>query len=271
MHCYFVAASICVSNVNSMATVLWEDFALHVPRLRNTADAAQLRCIKAFGSGFALLAFGGAFLVGMLTGVVETAQLASAATGGPLIGVFLLAMLVPAANAKGAIGGMVCTMLLTAVWAAGYLTFSEAEPFLATSVEGCTNETFSPWIGARAALPEAGIETSVGPMLRSGQRTEDAATAVFTITYMYYSLLGAVITLLVGSAISWMTDAGDKSTPDERLLNPHLVRAMHWWRGVGSAPAATAPAVVEPPEKALNEVTASTSTITTLVVAQQTM
>lgn len=140
------ALCIYVSNLNSLATVLWEDFVSQVPRFRGIDDRGQLFAIRAFAVMFAVLAFGGTFLVGLLTGVIEAAQLIGAATAGPLCGVFVLAMFVPVANWKGAATAMCVTLTVMAVWSAGHLAVSHAEPFLETSVDGCTNDTFSPWI-----------------------------------------------------------------------------------------------------------------------------
>lgn len=89
-----------VSNLNSLATVTWEDFVSHMPRFKELIDKQQLSMIKYIGVIYAFIIMGIAFSVGFLSGVIESAMLTSSATTGPLVGVFMLAMLVPVANWK---------------------------------------------------------------------------------------------------------------------------------------------------------------------------
>lgn len=89
-----------MSNLNSLAIVTWEDFVSHLPRFKEMVDKNQLAMIKYIGVTYAFIVLGVAFSVGLLSGVIEAAMLASSATSGPLVGVFILAMLVPIANWK---------------------------------------------------------------------------------------------------------------------------------------------------------------------------
>lgn len=92
--------SLNVSNINSLATVTWEDFLSQLPRFRDVVDKKQLHFIKYIGVMYAFIILGFAFCVGFLSGVIETAMMTSSATTGPLVGVFLLAVFVPIANWK---------------------------------------------------------------------------------------------------------------------------------------------------------------------------
>lgn len=92
--------SMMVSNLNSMATVIWEDFLTLVPKFKNLNDRQQLSLIKAVTVVCGILIMGVAFGVGLLSGVIESSMLAFSATSGPLLGCFILAMLVPIANWK---------------------------------------------------------------------------------------------------------------------------------------------------------------------------
>lgn len=89
-----------VSNINSLATVTWEDFLSTQKRFEGYEDKKQLYAIKYLSIIYAFLIMGIAYCVGFLSGVIEAAQLTSSATSGPLVGVFILAMLVPSANGK---------------------------------------------------------------------------------------------------------------------------------------------------------------------------
>lgn len=97
---FFFLCSMNVSNINSLATVTWEDFLSTLMRFEGVEDKQQLTFIKYLAFIYAVIIMGIAFCVGFLSGVIESAMLTSSATTGPLVGAFLLAMLVPIANGK---------------------------------------------------------------------------------------------------------------------------------------------------------------------------
>lgn len=89
-----------VSNLNSLSTVICEDFLSLLPQFKGVSDTQQLRIIKTVTVVFGIIVMGVAFGVGLLSGVIESSMLAFSATSGPLLGCFILAMLVPRANWK---------------------------------------------------------------------------------------------------------------------------------------------------------------------------
>lgn len=46
------------------------------------------------------------------------------------------------------------------------------------------------------------------------------------MSYMYYSSLGCLITIVVGILVSWMTASEDDSC-DDKLLNPYFVKLLN--------------------------------------------
>jgi Na+/proline symporter len=75
-----------VSNLNSLATVTWEDFLSNLPQFKGLADKKQLQIIKFVGTIYGLMIMAVGFLVQLLSGVIESAQLMTSATSGPLLG-----------------------------------------------------------------------------------------------------------------------------------------------------------------------------------------
>lgn len=136
--------SINISNLNSLATVTWEDFVSQLPQFKGVDDKKQLRVIKLIGVVYGLIVMGVGYSVGLMSGVIECSMLMSSATTGPLLGVFLLAMLIPIANWKGAATGMIIAHITTIWITFGSFTINKGKGhFLPTSTAGCTNETFS--------------------------------------------------------------------------------------------------------------------------------
>lgn len=153
-----------VSNLNSLATVCWEDFVSQLPRFKGLSDKQQLRIIKIVTIVCGLIIMCVAFGVGLLSGVIESSLLVFSATSGPLLGCFILAMMVPVANWKGTSAGMVtaCAFVLWII--GGSMTIDKPSTMLPTSTEvresinsvyrhpnllegiffqGCSNFTFS--------------------------------------------------------------------------------------------------------------------------------
>lgn len=98
--CLLTIISMMVSNLNSLATVCWEDFVSQMPQFKGLSDKQQLFILKIITVICGFITMGVAFGVGLLSGVIESSLLAFSATSGPLLGCFILAMLVPVANWK---------------------------------------------------------------------------------------------------------------------------------------------------------------------------
>lgn len=59
--------------------------------------------------------------------------------------------------------------------------------------------------------------------------------SLFGMTYMYYSVVGTLVTIIVAVIVSYFT-ASDDDTYDEKLLHPMVITIRRWWRG-DTAPA----------------------------------
>ncbi|XP_063989172.1 sodium-coupled monocarboxylate transporter 1 [Diachasmimorpha longicaudata] len=222
------ALTLAVSNLNSLATVTFEDFLSQIPALSNLKDRQQLQLIKLLGVIYGILIIGASFLVGMLPGVIESSMLMTSATSGPLLGVFLLAMLVPCANWKGAAIGMVVSHL-TSMWLTfGHLTVTDGAKALPLSIEGCMNDTFSSHL--RPPTPAILNTTpSTTPLLASAPK--NPLEFVYSITYMYYALIGSMTTVFVGIIISLLTANPKEDAYEEHLLHPLSLKLSKWLPG----------------------------------------
>lgn len=114
-----------------------------LPTFKGYTDKQQLNVIKSVGVAYSVLIMGVAFSVGLLPGVIESAMLMTSVTSGPLLGAFILAMLIPIANWKGAAAGMIASHITTIWLTFGSFTVDKPNSILSTSIDGCTNDTFS--------------------------------------------------------------------------------------------------------------------------------
>uniref|UniRef100_A0A2M4A1K2 Putative sodium/solute symporter n=2 Tax=Anopheles triannulatus TaxID=58253 RepID=A0A2M4A1K2_9DIPT len=235
------ALSLNVSNLNSLATVTWEDFLSHLPRFKGIGDKQQLNVIKFIGSIYGVIVMGVGFSVGLLSGVIESSMLMTSATSGPLLGVFLLAMLVPIANWKGAACGMLLSHIITLWITFGSLTVSKEVVLLPTTIEGCTNDTFSSgitkptksWLLANTPLEVESDFPYLDTTSTAASHTDAGLgfpQSLYSVSYMYYSLIGTFLTVAIGALVSVLTTHDDDAY-DRKLLHPVAYHCSRWFPG----------------------------------------
>ncbi|XP_067211887.1 sodium-coupled monocarboxylate transporter 1 [Linepithema humile] len=223
------ALTLAVSNLNSLATVTFEDFLSHIPALSDLRDTQQLRTIKIIGVIYGLLIIGISFLVAMLSGVIESSMLMTSATSGPLLGVFILAMLIPCANWKGAAAGMIFSHVTTLWITFGHLSLGTVIEMLPLSTEDCHNETFSSWVNKPISL-DYSIPNNTQMSIHENStlsfaddesdKLSNPLSALYGITYMYYAFIGSVTTVVVGIIVSLITADAEGDKYEEHLLHP---------------------------------------------------
>ncbi|KAG5345745.1 SC5AC protein, partial [Acromyrmex heyeri] len=223
------ALTLAVSNLNSLATVTFEDFLSHIPALSDMKDTQQLHTIKIIGVIYGLVIIGISFLVAMLSGVIESSMLMTSATSGPLLGVFLLAMLIPCANWKGAAAGMIFSHVTTMWITYGHLKQGNVPEMLPLSTENCDNETFSSWVIRPISLEYytsnftnlTTIQENITPSsVDVTNESSDPLNVLYGITYMYYALIGSITTVGVGIIVSLITADAEADKYEEHLLHP---------------------------------------------------
>lgn len=221
------ALTITVSIINSVSTVTFEDFLSQIPAFKNLKDTQQLNIIKLIGVFYGFVIIGLSFLVGMLSGVIESSMLMTSATSGPLLGVFILAMLVPCANWKGAAAGMIFSHVTTLWLTFGRLTLEIPTVPLPLSVDGCANDTFSPHV--MKALDGVSYAPEILKAVTQDHRFEDESPEtfldnVYAITYMYYALIGSMSTVTVGILVSLLTADSEEDAYPDHLLHPFVLK-----------------------------------------------
>lgn len=151
----------------------------------------------------------------------------------------------PFANWKGASAGMIASHVIILFVTFGHLTIDKSDEFLETSIAGCTNESFSSaivkptspmFISLAQQKPIAATSwlernvvvstTQAGPVQDNSQFPQN----VFSISYMYYSLFGTLITVFVGMFVSLLTRS-DADAYDSKYIHPCVYRMAKWFPG----------------------------------------
>ncbi|CAN7997030.1 unnamed protein product [Ixodes hexagonus] len=125
--------------------------------------------------------------------VLQAALSVLGIVGGPLVGVFTLGIFVPFANALGAIVGMVTAMVALSWITVGAFIRRPMHPRPSVSVDGCTDLYLNVTGFEHATLPTADVDAH--------------KLYIYRLSYLWYSLLGVVIVLVLGSVVSIVSAA----------------------------------------------------------------
>ncbi|XP_062534700.1 sodium-coupled monocarboxylate transporter 1-like isoform X1 [Armigeres subalbatus] len=215
------ALTLNISNINSLATVTWEDFLTLLPGFRKKTDSYQLTVIKMVGTIYAILILGVGFLVGLLSGVIESSVLVLSATSGPLLGVFILAMFVPFANWKGAAMGMIVSHAVTVWIVTGRMMYVEIyNSLLSTSIDGCVSD--AQLLVNSTSYIAVDHMSRVMPLPVPG---DSFLYRIYSVSYMYYGVFGTILTVAVGLVFSLATWSSVDAY-NTKMLHP-AVRWLH--------------------------------------------
>jgi len=127
------------SGLNSLASVLWEDFLAHTQWANSTSERKKVGVTRMLAGGFGVISTGLALGFSHLDGVLKVATTSIGMLSGPLLSVFLLGYFVNFNNKVGAVAGMLTGHCVTLWIAAGalFITKGVRRPALETSTEGC--------------------------------------------------------------------------------------------------------------------------------------
>lgn len=148
------------------------------------------------------------FLVERLGSVFQMALSIRGATDGPSLGLFFLGILVPWSNAKGAmVGG--CVGLICMIWLVGGAQWHIANgrikyDSLPTTMDGCSyplNETTI-------------LRTTTSPIWTE---FDEQPMILFQISFIYYTMIGALIVVIVGIIASYFYGIDLKSVNPDHI------------------------------------------------------
>lgn len=212
---FSAALSSMSTALNSIAAVVLEDFVKTFfgedCLSRRQTNILLKSTVVVFGIICTVLVF----VVEKLGTVLQLSISLGSMTSGPVLGVFSAGMFLPWVNTAGAIlGGMVglgfmgwVVLGTQAYMASGHLTI----PGKPLSIEGCSEQLL------RAAnVTAAAVDTTPAPELLS------EVPYIFRVSYIWYMLMGLLVTLAAALVISLLTGRRDPATLDPRLVTPMM-------------------------------------------------
>ncbi|KAJ9592042.1 hypothetical protein L9F63_001421, partial [Diploptera punctata] len=206
---FSAALSSLSTGLNSMAAVLLEDFCKIFLKSRMNARRTNI-FLKTVVVVLGAICVALVFVVEKLGAVLQMSMSLSGMSNGPSLGLFSMGLFLPWVNSKGAfiggIGGLGFMTWITlgtqAAIAAGDISF-ETKPL---TVDGCKYDF------GTASLMSAVVNSTVP--LHKG------------LSYLWYTLLGAVVSMLIGLVASFLTTPINPASIDRMLVSPVIRRFL---------------------------------------------
>ncbi|KOC60800.1 Sodium-coupled monocarboxylate transporter 1 [Habropoda laboriosa] len=190
---------------NSTSVVLLEDFVKGCfgMKLSDRTSTIFVKCVVVILGSTAM---GLIFLVEKLGGVLVITGSLAAIAAGTSFGVFTLGILIPWTNSKGAFVGAI-TGFVIAGWASLGANWSIGAGLL---------------VPKKLPVPLSHCPGNISEsFLKQFDRPdEDSVFPLYRLSYHWFTGLGTLIVIVVGSFISWWTGPTDPSSIDKRLLSP---------------------------------------------------
>ena len=180
------ALSTMSAALNTVSGSIYEDFVEPWIPESNNKEATAARIMKVTVVIAGCLSGSLVYVVEHMGTVFRMGNSIRSVVDGPMLGLFILGMVVPWVKKKGAmIGG--CFSIATMFWLVGFNQWHVAQgrlhhPTLPTSINGC------PYPLNETALPPKPHPID----------TNDQPAIIFQITFMYFFIIGTIITVVVG-------------------------------------------------------------------------
>ncbi|XP_030575873.1 sodium-coupled monocarboxylate transporter 1-like [Archocentrus centrarchus] len=201
------------STLNAIVAVTLED--LIKPYIRLT-DRQFLYVSRGLSICFGVVCITMAGLASLMGLLVQARAVIGGVTGGPMFGLFVLGILCPFANSKGGLFGLAFGSTATLSVTLGHmLSYSDPEMTrpLSLNTEGCNVTTVGSVNWTTAFPPQLNLSTM--SLVRDG--TRHRTSNWHSPSYLYFSLIGFLTTVIVGMLISIYT-GGLNQRVEPRLM-----------------------------------------------------
>lgn len=199
------ALSTVSSGVNSLAAVTLEDLVKTYIK-PNISEEWATRISKILALGYGLLALLLVYMAQQLGNINQAALSTAGILGGPLLGLFTLGMFFPWANSVGSVIGL-CSGTAVSFWIAiGNFMSKPFYPKAPVSIDGCRDLYHN--------------ITNLSELPSIDHNSDQEIFPLYKVSYMWYSVIGCLLTVIVGLVCSFITGGKNITKLDSRLLSP---------------------------------------------------
>ncbi|XP_043648291.1 sodium-coupled monocarboxylate transporter 1 [Drosophila teissieri] len=183
------------SALNSLSAVTCEDLLVNGMNIKISPEKGATYA-KWMSLGFGIASFGLVFIVEHLGGVLQATLTLNGLIGGVTLGLFVLGIACKQANTKGAFyGGLLSLALVIFVGVVAQIVSVE-QPALPTSIDQCDCH-----VNITNIID--GLLTEPVEIIKEGGFT---SWPIFRLSYMWYSMIGCLLTVFLGWFISLVID-----------------------------------------------------------------
>lgn len=196
------------SSINALVAVTMEDFIMPLWKNRTEKKVSWLNMgLSVFFGG---LCIGMAGVASLMGSVLQAALSIFGMISGPLLGLYLLGMFFRTPNSVGSLTGMIIGLVLTLWVGIGAQiyppTVDKTNP-LPLTVEGCSRN-FTTLAPGTTGAPVTTVPPVRPPL----------ADSWYSLSYLYFSVLGAIVTMVSGFVISAATGGCKQEKLDANLF-----------------------------------------------------
>ncbi|XP_067646548.1 sodium-coupled monocarboxylate transporter 1 [Eurosta solidaginis] len=181
------------SALNSLSAVTCEDLLVNGMNIKITPDKGALY-VKWMSLGYGVLSFGLVFIVEKLGGVLQATLTLNGLIGGVTLGLFVLGIAFKPANTKGAFYGSLLSLAIVIFIGVMAQIVNENPMELPLSVAHCDCNVNVTMLNLPATL-------------EVGSQTGFSSWPIFKLSYMWYSMIGTLLTIFLGLIISFIVSA----------------------------------------------------------------
>jgi Na+/proline symporter len=199
---FSAALSSMSTSLNTLAGTIYEDLIRHLYPNATEKRVSDVMKLLVIVLGMLMLSL--VFVVEKMGQVYRLSVVMVSLTAGTFLGLFTIGMLSRYVNTKGVIWGSVGSSLILGTIIVGAQSLPKPPP-LPTRTDGC-DFAFNITQSAAAA-------------------SVDEVPLIFKLSFMYYTLLGTILLIVIAYIVSYFTGGSRKF--DERLLAPFM-RSENW-------------------------------------------
>uniref|UniRef100_A0A673ZUM3 Solute carrier family 5 member 8, like n=1 Tax=Salmo trutta TaxID=8032 RepID=A0A673ZUM3_SALTR len=187
------------SSINALVAVTVEDFVR--PVCKNLTDKQVSWINMGLSVFFGFLCIGMAAIASLMGSILQAALSIFGMISGPLLGLYVLGMFWRTANSTGGLTGLIVGLVITlwvGIGAQIYPPLADKTNPLPISVAGCNRTqdlnytTLAPWTRAVTLTPLPDDRPAL-------------ADSWYSLSYLYFCLLGTLVTVTVGLVVSAIT------------------------------------------------------------------
>ncbi|XP_036976770.1 sodium-coupled monocarboxylate transporter 1 isoform X2 [Acanthopagrus latus] len=205
------------SSINALAAVTVEDL---IKPYTSMSEKHLSWTSKGLSLIYGVLCIGMAGLASLMGGILQAAISIFGIIGGPLLGLFTLGILCPFANSKGVLLGLMSGLVVSLWLGIGAQIYPPTPAMtrpLSLTTEGCNFTTTDSFNWTSTVQPTQPTSITAAPVNRTDGNSRPPLTDNwYSLSYLYFSPVGTIITISVGLLFSLFT-GGWKVKVESRL------------------------------------------------------